>query len=629
MTPKPQAAFQRRTTRRLLAKTAGLLLCLTAPTAALGVEARLDATSIHLGDSVRLVLEMEGASSETPDLRVLQQHFRILGRQARSSVSVVNGVTSERRQLVLTLTPLRAGLLEVPPIRVGDAATEPMRLAVGDGPKEYPVQPTPINTPRASPYEIQTQPVAQASDQDEAIRVEASTQPARVKVGQQTILVVRVLTPSRVTRPRLHNPSIDGARLLPLGEDRSQGRRGDTSYSVYERRYALFPERSGHLVIEPMVFQGWLRDSSGAVYPPQRRPVRATSESVALNVLPAPQDGSAAPWLPARDLSLTEPGPETYRVRTGQPLQRIIDVRADGLMAEDLPALDVPTPHEIDHRRGQPRLWNKREPTGVIGTRREISFLSADEPGRFRLPALTIEWWDTDTGRRERARLPARELIVMPAVTDSQGTTEYIDPGYKPATTDQGASPETVRVPGETHQDTSGGRRADTTGAGFWIWATGALTITWLATMAAWVWRRRRATTPTVTRVFHERTRADEPRPQPEPADPVGEAIDEVRCAYESGEAGAAREALLTWAALVLPERQPGNLALLANRCSEPLRAEILLLEQAFFSPRPVHWERRRVWERLPHFEPIPERQPASFRRKKPLRKRTKAGDES
>jgi hypothetical protein len=107
----------------------------------------------------------------------------------------------------------------------------------------------------------------------------------------------------------------------------------------------------------------------------------------------------------------------------------------------------------------------------------------------------------------------------------------------------------------------------------------------------------------------------------PPPVDALTSAIAEVQRAYATGDAITARDALLAWAAQILPDQPPGNLALLAKRCPEPLRGDILLLEQAFFSPQPLDWDQHRVWERLPGFEPLPTVEPPSFRQKKPLRR--------
>ena len=102
-------------------------------------------------------------------------------------------------------------------------------------------------------------------------------------------------------------------------------------------------------------------------------------------------------------------------------------------------------------------------------------------------------------------------------------------------------------------------------------------------------------------------------------SDPLVAAIAAVQRAYATGDAATARDALLAWAALALPDQPPANLALLAKRCQEPLRNDILLLEQTFYSPRPVDWNRHHTWEHLPDFIPLPPEQPVSFRQKKPL----------
>jgi hypothetical protein len=74
-----------------------------------------------------------------------------------------------------------------------------------------------------------------------------------------------------------------------------------------------------------------------------------------------------------------------------------------------------------------------------------------------------------------------------------------------------------------------------------------------------------------------------------------------------------------------LPEDPPSNLARLAQRCHEPLRGHILMLEQAFFSPRPLPWSQHPVWQALGHFDPAPADEPATFRRPKALRRRASA----
>ena len=47
------------------------------------------------------------------------------------------------------------------------------------------------------------------------------------------------------------------AVIQKLGDDKNfETHRGNKRYSVYERRYAIFPQASGDMQIEPMVFKG-------------------------------------------------------------------------------------------------------------------------------------------------------------------------------------------------------------------------------------------------------------------------------------------------------------------------------------------------------------------------------------
>ena len=147
-----------------------------------------------------------------------------------------------------------------------------------------------------------------------------------------------------------------------------------------------------------------------------------------------------------------------------------------------------------------------------------------------------------------------------------------------------------------------------------------------------WKWRQH------WQRVNRNRSPQDWPRPPKPPPptppasvkpDPLVVAIAAVQRAYATGDAASARDALLAWAAQALSDQPPANLALLAKRCPEPLRSDILLLEQTFFSPRPVDWNHRQTWEHLPDFVPLPPQQPVSFRQKKPLHRppRTQPAD--
>lgn len=397
---------QRPSRGRTRALHLGLLLTLAMPASALEVTARLEAGSVRLGESVRLILETDGQPDAGPDLSPLQQDFRIAGRSSSRQVTEVNGQRSERHELRLTLIPLRAGQLEIPSISYGEVASQPLRLEVAEGPASQ----TPLaQTPRAP---------------------------------------------------------LPPAQIPPWG--------------AYPESLPSPPARAE--TTAPLTFRDWPAP-------------------------PLPAAASPPPWSPPA--SLLEPSP----------------------------GLGFPPP--ADWRRADSSPWAPAAP---------------------------------------------RPEPMMPETPAERNSVEG---GTRPA----------------------------------WLLAFAALP---LLLLAGWAWRRflRRPTSRGDLGQGTDSPLAETPSP-PLTRDPTAEAIEEVRRAYEGGEALTARDALLAWAALVLPDRPPSNLALLAKRCHEPLRGEILLLEQAFFSPHPLDWDRRRVWERLANFDPLPPEEPASFRQKKPLRRPT------
>ena len=591
-----------------------LLLLLPTLASAADISASVDRTAVARGETVELTLESTGDPGASPDLSVLAGDFEIVDRRTSLNVSIVNGARSERHLLMLRLLPRRAGELRIPAIPVGDTATLPLPLSVA-------VSTAGAATRVAATVTVPPPTIANDSMPPPTVTLEATLEPDRAYSSQQLVLTVKVFMDGPIQRPRLHDPQIQDAQVLPLGEDHYEAQHNGKSIRVYERRYAIFPRAPGRLEIDPLLFEGWApaasSPDSGVSYAAPGQPLRALSQALATDVRSPASGTDPAAWLPARSLVLSESGPEIYRAFSGQPIERRISRRAEGIMAHDLPPLKIDVPHQITIRPGQARMWDERRPEGVIGTRNDVFTLTAGEPGRYRLPPVSLDWWNTTADKWETAMLPARELVVSAGTATTPAYPEQVS-ALEPEPWQQATGPDYMEVIEETPaamppapQDESGDS------GGLWARVAAALGLAWIATLLGW-WRSRRrkvVTEPTTP------SSAEQPV-VPEERDPLQQEVDAVRTAYESGDAGAAREALLTWAQQALPEQPPSNLARLAQRCVEPLRSQVLLLEEAFFSPSPVAWDKQPVWEGLQGFVPTPLEEPASHRRGKPIRRR-------
>lgn len=601
--------------RTFVCLTLALALLALTGSATAEVRARLSQESTAIDQPVQLVLEAEGGGDLRPDLSVLEQDFQILDRRSQSSVSIRNGRRSERHSLTLMLLPRRNGELQIPSIAFGSERSPPLRLTVTGEPSaaapSAPAMPAPFaqgwDLPGAGlpspfsgilPFPPSTPETAADLTADTEVLVEAEIVPTEVRVREQAVLTVRVLADRPLPAAALRDPQPQGARALPLGEDRYPLSRDDRSYQVYERRYAVFADEQGMVQIGPIEVAN----------PGYQGLAQASSRVINLRVRTIPAAIPRADWLPARSLTLTETGPDVVRVRPGQTVERVITLTAEGVPAADLPRVVINAPFQLQQQPTTPQLWDRRERDGIVGTRVDRIRLSAREPGVYRLPEIRLPWWSTVAGRAQTAALPAREIEVLAFATGDERADW--SGGSAPAPAER--TPEVPAGP-----EATGPSDAGASGVNPWFWVSLLLAAALLLVLGA-RWRGR----PLPSAPVGTEPSAAAAQPEARLADPIEAAIGEVRHAYGASSAQAAREALLAWARLVMADAPPSNLARLAQRCPEPLRTEILMLEETFFSPRPVPWAEQPVWTRLRGIEPLPPEEPASHRRAKPLRRK-------
>lgn len=573
----------------------------TAPPSAQGaVEARLDRQRVAAGEPVTLILSRAGPGPIRVDLSPLEADFRVLDRATVSDLREINGRREERQTLRVRLLPNRSGELSVPPLMADGRETQPLALEVDaaqatDAPRSS----------AAATIEAPLVPPAQALPAAEQISVEASTDLSESLVGQQIVLSVLVTGDGPLPPGRLVPPSIANTDLLILGEERRIAVSGDADGEtdqrwIYERRYALFPRSAGRLEIPPSVYSAW---RPGASQPEQLRSAALTVEVRPAQPLPA-DAAPDSPWLPAQQLSLTEAGANAVRLAPGQVIERMLTIRAVGLRAEDLSPIRAPIPFQLQVREDAPRLWNERGPDGVTGYRTERITVSSAEPGLYRLPPATIDWWNVDSGRWERASTAEWQLQVAELDSSSRRPApDWRRDGSSGSPMDEDSPAETLPAARQPWL------------IAHWPWLAGALV---LALLTGLLWRQR----------TQRRAQLATPQPPqgPRPAqhvmrlhtaeqtDPATAAADgasgsansalqqvlsDIADAYRTASAERAKTALLAWAAIQWPERTPSNLSQLSLRLPEPLASDIQLLDKAFYSPRPIDWSSPPVAERL------------------------------
>ncbi|HFD81172.1 MAG TPA: protein BatD [Gammaproteobacteria bacterium] len=574
----------RTNTRRLLAI---VFLALAATPLWAGVQARLERSIIQDGDTVTLTIETDGSNEEArPDLSVLEKDFDVLGTSETRQIRILNGHRSDKRLWQVELDPHHGGTLRIPPIPVGTEKTAPLTL------------------------KVVAQAPAAAGDGRGPVFMKTELEPAGTspRVQQQLLYRVRLYYRVPLVEGSFSDLKIKDAVVERLGEDSQyQTTIGGQRYQVIERRYAIFPEKSGTLEIPPIRFDGRLMAASGQRFPStgidsmmrrffgNQNPfddaffagtpfgnagkrVRVRSEPLKLEVRGRPAGYHGSDWLPAAALKLTDSwaaGPPEFRV--GEPVTRTITLEAKGLESSQIPDIHIPEVEGVRLYPEQPVTENRTDGEWVFGTRKQSVAYVATRPGTVKLPAIRVDWWDTGAEKQRSSVIPAWEVRVLPAA----GGTSAALPPAAPASKPTAAAP--VAASASTPESSGTWRQPLYR---YWPWAAGGvlLLVTGLALLRLRTSGRERA-----------RSNAEQPAPAA-PARRSGDLRRKLQQACEHNDAAAAEQLLLEWAAREWPEDPPRNLAALAARLETGVD-EVLRLERARYGASNGDWDGGPLWE--------------------------------
>jgi len=500
------------------------------------ITAYLTPKKVPLNESFQLVFEAKGDLDDEPDWQPLEKNFEIISNSRSQQISIINGSSSRSVRWQLTLMAKRTGLLMVPSIAFGH--------------DDSPAQVVEVSKPSQQ----------QAGTTNSNVFVELVADKKQVYLQQQVLLTVKLWRRINLSSATLSEPKLSGvdAVIERLGEDRefeqfSQGQR----YKVIERRYALFPQQSGQMQIEPITFQGSVVERRGFFDPfsGAGKQIVKRSNALTLEVQGIPAQAQGGAWLPSKRLQLLESWPQTpVTVKVGESLTRTVAVMAEGLTAAQLPDLALSLPEGLRAYPDQPLLKDQQSESDITGLRQQKLALVAQKVGEYRLPAIELKWWNSDTLRLETARLPERLIQVVAAkgeISASEKTEE--------ADTDLIPSAETVRaVPVELVKERNP----------VWFWLSLFLAFGWLVTLIL-CWLRR-----------NKIDRSQGLKKVPIKAPLLLKKVQKVALANQAQEC---KTLLLQWAKLQWPTLSLGSLAAVAEQVSEPLKSAILNLNRTVY----------------------------------------------
>ncbi len=565
------------------------------------VSARLDRDRAALGQPLTLTIQSDGKGSDAqPDLAPLRKDFEVLGTSRSSEIRIVNFQRSDSVRWTVQLMPRRAGSLEVPPIAVGAEQTATLTVDVGQ-----PAAPPPPSG--AASHDAQASPTA-------FIEVDAAAAAKPVYVQQQVPYTVRLYVDGSVQSGDLRAPASPDAVIEQLGdEQRSSATVGGRDYTVIERHYAISPEKSGTLRIEPATFRGqavapaapgsgpgddmmaemlrntpfannpWFRQRlSGFASGATLRPVGASARPLTLDVLARPA-AAQGPWLPAESIRIHDSWMDAApHFKAGEPVTRTLTIEAAGLAASQIPPLAVAAPADARVYPDQPDNQSRTDGTTIHGTSRQTFTYIANGAGALEVPAIDLAWWDTKDNVQRHAELPARSFHVAPGAAPAVAT---------PAPSANGAAAASGNATASTTPPPAAASwQARTVDAvrEHWTWLATGFAVLLAAVLAGWLLRRRTAPPAAAA----GRTAA-----QPPAARVSLRALrSTLEGACRAGNREAAARALLDIARAEFPAHPPRGLGELADRLDAGAD-EVRALDRSLYGDAAGAWNGTALWQ--------------------------------
>ncbi len=528
--------------------TAMSVLLLSAFSQAAGkLEAKVDRTQVSLEETFKLTLKYnEQVMFGEPDFSGLEKNFDILGNHRSNKYRSINGRAESWTQWSLTLAPKREGKLLIPSFEYEAVFSEAIQITVKKAPSY------------------------KASATNKPVYIETEISKPKAFVQEQLLYTIRLFTSVDLSGLNRGDFAVENALLKQVSENQYKRTIDGKTYGIIELSYAIFPQQSGTLTIPAHTWDVTIQNRQGYRYDPfltrggQR--LRLRIESRDIDVLPKPSNYSGQHWLPASDIRLSQNWSQPATAfKVGEPITRTVSVTAKGLMGSQLPPLNLDTTSGVKYYPDQPQSEETVGADGITTINTQSYAIVPNKPGRFTLPAITLNWWDTNTNRMREASLPVQVIEVAGEIKAPR-----VDETTDSAAAAAEGTPEVAVAPGINS---------------IWGLVSALLTILCLVLASLW-WRARSA----LARINQNNA----PSPKTIPAsDSERDCYNSLKASLKSGQNGDIRAALLPWGQSFCRTHgldYPNSLGQLAA-LSHPLAQAISQLESELYGSETTHFD--------------------------------------
>ncbi len=468
----------------------------------------------------------------------------------------INGSWSMKKTWDLAVIAKEIGKFTIPPINFGKDISPAIQVTISNSTSPNSVSPKGQSTIPAK------------------IFLESTIDKKQGWVQSQFIYTIRLLRTVNIASASLTEPetSDPDAIIHQIGEDRYQTTRNGIRHEVIERRYAIFPQKSGLLKINPVTFEGRINATQPRSIFDQFRMSgqlkRLRSKTVEASVKAAPSTINLQDWLPASDVQLIEEwSDDIQNIKAGEPVTRTITVVAEGLTGVQLPDLDF---KDIDGLKQYPDksvIENRQSTNGITGIKQIKVALIPAGAGSYTLPEIKLQWWNTKTNKKETATIPQTVITATGEAHTNKVITHPVQ------TQNESLLDKQVTIDNKTQQSAVQTELDEP----YWKWLSLFFAFAWVLTLVLFFGKlnshKKQNKIKTNTSTLS-----------------VKSAASAVEKHAKKNDANNTKIALIEWAQLAYNNKTLTNLTQITEHCSAQLKQEIRQLIQTLYSPEKASW---------------------------------------
>lgn len=462
----------------------------------------------------------------------------------------------------------KTGEIIIPTIKIGNESTKPIHLVIQ---KES-------TTPAIDGKEVFLK--IQIADDEQN---NESTKKQSYYVQQQIIVTVKLFHRIRFSNASLSDLELTNTVVEKLGNDANYSKViANHNYNIIERRYAVFPQQSGELIIPAMTFTGNAEISQNfSLFSRPGKQIVSRTKPVSLTILPIPANYTGKNWLPAENLEIESEIVEAINaISAGEAITQHIVVRAKGLLGSQLPVISVGSNKAIKTYPDKEKLSNQLINGQVVGIRRDTVAIIPLKAGEFTLPEIKIDWWNTITNQQETAYLAPQTLTaqINPDSPENNKTAPVTLANNTQLTTPKEVNPEqteTVKtIEKLVYKDISLMKNV-------WFWSSLTLLILWLITVIMWL----------KTRAINKQSELNTQTPNINHK-PEGKYLQDIYQACQDNNASQASQTLILWARIYFKNPMLTGLSAIIQKIDdEHLCNAINNLESVQYSQNKQNWD--------------------------------------